>query len=246
MHRFMHVCQVGCGTALPSQFWQWPWESSFCSSDFPREQKDLRSASMPTDLWVFLRAAGLLYIALDSQLEMKDSYPNSKMPGKGLGLKVFLVSSLLLCLISVVLFFALWFDPWLARKKLLLCHSEPAQFTIWESLFSLQDPPKFPYRQKGQGWYERQSCGTAELWGQAEINSAVLEKPPGHLRNRSQWLCDCSAGRTRSWSDPGWKAPKQGFFPEREPGANDKEKLGGCTWLETSHKLVTWEEGFVK
>lgn len=94
-----------------SQFWQWPAEGSFCSRDFPREQKVLRAVSMPTDLWAFLRAFGLLWIALDSQLEMKDSHPNSKMPGEDLGWKVLLFSSLLLCLISVVLFLALWFDP---------------------------------------------------------------------------------------------------------------------------------------
>lgn len=67
---------------------------------------------------------------------MKDSYPNSKIPGKGLGLKVLLFSSLLLCLISVVLFFALWFDPGQQQvvrvvgcqeKKVLSCHSEPEQ-----------------------------------------------------------------------------------------------------------------------
>lgn len=87
-HRFMHVCQMGWGLLsnaciIVLTLWTIRRESPFIRavSDFPQEQKDLRPVSMPTASWVFMRAAGLFWIAMDYQLEMKDSYPNAQIPG---------------------------------------------------------------------------------------------------------------------------------------------------------------------
>lgn len=107
--RFMLVCQMGCWCIVALIAWTIGKESPFLQAvnDFPQEQKDLRSVSMPTASWVFMRAAGFFCIEFpDRILILHSGSWNS------LGLKVYsqlflsphLFASELVC---VVLLFAL-------------------------------------------------------------------------------------------------------------------------------------------
>lgn len=160
----MHVCQMSWGLLsnaciIVLTLWTIRRESPFAQavSDLPREQKDLRSVSMPTASWVFMRAAGLFWIAMDYQIEMKDSYLNTKTPGTVWAWRFSLCFSFLfaseLGFCSFGLCLLVWLpcpcttfsDPgqlvqspqpqqqvlgsnWTPRRKLLPCHSEPARF----------------------------------------------------------------------------------------------------------------------